>query len=110
MTASADAAGWTPVCPADELPPGSRREAVLPDGRIALVIALDDGYAAVCADCPHQDTPLLDAPVDGHVLTCPVHFWQWDLRTGEPLGIAELTLGRYEVKVEDGVVAVRAAP
>jgi toluene monooxygenase system ferredoxin subunit len=41
------------------------------------------------------------------VLTCPLHFWQWDLVDGAPLGIAELPLPVFEVREEDGEILVR---
>ena len=45
----------------------------------------------------------------GSVLTCSKHLYQWDMRTGEAAGPAEndLTLLRYDVKVEGGDVYAR---
>jgi toluene monooxygenase system ferredoxin subunit len=82
----------------------------LPDGRLVLLVGTDAGVFATCADCPHQDTPLVDGSVEGTILTCPVHFWQWDMRTGEPIGLAELPLPTFQVKVESGYLFVRRTP
>jgi toluene monooxygenase system ferredoxin subunit len=36
-----------------------------------------------------------------------LHFWQWDLLDGSPLGIAELPLPVFEVREENGEILVR---
>lgn len=106
MTASGEHA-WLSACSAGELQPGDRREVTLPDGKLILLVRTSEEIFACCADCPHQDTPLIDAPLDGTLLTCPVHFWQWDLRTGEAHGVAELPLPIFETAIRDGEVFVR---
>ena len=46
-----------------------------------------------------------------HYHTCHRHMWQWDVRTGAPLGLAELPLQRYAVVEEDGALyEVSASP
>ena len=42
--------------------------------------------------------------MDDHVLTCPWHGWQYDLRTGENEFDRAIQLRTYEVRVEDGDV------
>jgi toluene monooxygenase system ferredoxin subunit len=37
---------------------------------------------------------------DGATLTCHMHLWQWDIRSGAPLGIAEAPLQRYPLARE----------
>lgn len=101
MTASTDL-NWHFACARSEMPPGGLREVTLPGGKIVLLIATEDGVFACCADCPHQETPLIEGHVEGTVLTCPVHFWQWDLKTGAPMGVAELPLPLYPVEERDG--------
>lgn len=99
--------GWEQVCQRAELSNGEKREVTLADSTLVLLIATNEGVFACCADCPHQDTPLIDGPVDGTVLTCPEHFWQWDLKNGEPMGIAELPLTLFETAENDGKIFVR---
>lgn len=38
---------------------------------------------AVDANCPHRRGPLDGADINGYVITCPWHGWQFDLRTGK---------------------------
>ncbi|WJR75864.1 Rieske 2Fe-2S domain-containing protein [Bradyrhizobium sp. NP1] len=105
MTVSADI--WQPLGRLDHLEDGEKREVTLPGGKIVLLIKTEGTVHAVCADCPHQDTPLAEGSIDGTVLTCPLHFWQWDIQTGDPVGIAELPLRIFELRQEDGAWFVR---
>ena len=45
---------------------------------------------------------------DGNVLTCHQHLWQWDIKTGAPLGLAEAPLERYDVFIEGEAIYVGA--
>jgi len=105
MTVSADV--WQPLGCLDDFEEGERREVQLPGGKIILLIKVDEKFHAVCADCPHQDTPLAEGTLDGAILTCPLHFWQWDIRTGEKVGLAELPLEVFDLRVENGEWFVR---
>ncbi len=105
MTASAD--GWQRACAAEEVPPGMLREVELADGTRVLLLGAASGIVACAADCPHQDSPLCDGALDGDTLTCPIHFWQWALPTGAPVGLAELPLPVFPVTLRDGQVLVR---
>lgn len=106
MTDSADVQ-WTRVCGSDELAVGDRREVQLDNGQLVLVVRTQEFLRACPADCPHQETPLLDeAIIDGNILTCPTHYWQWDLSNGDPLEGAEVRLPLYRVREEAGEIFV----
>ena len=63
---------------------------------LKLVVANAGGeFVGFQAMCPHQDVPLCEGLFDGQTLTCHMHLWQWDVRTGAPQGIAETPLERY---------------
>jgi toluene monooxygenase system ferredoxin subunit len=80
-------------------------------GERRLVVNAGSEYFAFQAICPHQEVDLEEGILDGSVLTCHRHMWQWDLRTGAPLGLAELPLQRYTVVEEDGALyEVSASP
>ncbi|MGH6884637.1 MAG: cyclic nucleotide-binding domain-containing protein [Geminicoccales bacterium] len=71
------------------------------EGGLKLVVANAGGeFFGFQAVCPHQDVPLCEGLFDGQTLTCHMHLWQWDVRTGAPLGIAEAPLQRYALQVE----------
>lgn len=105
MTVSVDV--WQPVGSLADLDVGDRKEVTLPNGKLILIIHSESGYHACCADCPHQDTPLAEGSLDGDILTCPLHFWQWNIRTGEKVGIAELPLDVFELREDNGEWFVR---
>jgi toluene monooxygenase system ferredoxin subunit len=56
--------------------------------------------------CPHETIPLEQGIHDGAVLTCLEHMWQFDIRTGAPLGEALEGLRSYRLKEESGLLYV----
>jgi toluene monooxygenase system ferredoxin subunit len=83
------------VCKAADVAPNELKECAV-EGGLKLVVANAGGeFFGYQAMCPHQDVPLCEALFDGSTLTCHMHLWQWDIRTGAPLGIAEAPLQRY---------------
>jgi len=94
------------ICRTAEIPANGLKECET-EGGIKLLIANSGGeYFAVQAICPHQDVPLCEGLYDGSVLTCHQHLWQWDIRTGAPMGLAEAPLERYDVTVEGDAIYV----
>ena len=109
MTSSADMPGAkTRVCRAEEIPYNEMRAFTLANGGQVLVLNCGGEFFAYQATCPHQDVALCDGMFDGRVLTCHQHLWQWDARTGKPLGLAEVPLEKYEIRVEEGTVNLSA--
>lgn len=88
------------VCRLADIPENSLKQ-VQADGGESLLLANAGGdifgYQAMC---PHQEVPLCEGLYDGSVLTCHMHLWQWDIRTGEAMGIAEAPLQRYPLSIE----------
>ena len=94
------------VCRVEDVPDRSLREYEV-EGGLTLVVANVDGrFYGFQALCPHQEVPLCDGILDGSTLTCHMHLWQWDVRTGSPLGPAERPLQLYELTQEAGVIYV----
>ena len=83
------------VCKVADVPENTLRECEV-EGGLKLVVANAGGeFIGVQAICPHQEVPLCEGMFDGATLTCHMHLWQWDVRTGAPMGIAEAPLERY---------------
>jgi len=88
------------VCRVADVPENSLKECEM-EGGLKLVVANAGGeFVGFQAMCPHQDVPLCEGLFDGQTLTCHMHLWQWDVRTGAPLGIAEAPLQRYPLARE----------
>ena len=94
------------VCVTTDIPANGMQECAAEGGFNVLIANSGDEYFACQARCPHQDVALCEGMYDGSVLTCHQHLWQWDIRSGAPLGAAEAPLQRYEVSVENGAIYV----
>ncbi len=67
---------------------------------VVTVFSVDGKLCATGARCTHMGGPLQEGTLDGHVLTCPWHGAQFDVRTGEVLrGPATRPLDVYPVLV-----------
>ena len=73
--------------------------------RIAL-FNVEGTFYATQSDCLHMGGPLGHGELEGCVLSCPWHGWQYDVRTGENEFDRALKLETFETVVEDGEVKV----
>lgn len=97
---------WTTVCRVDECPPGKGREVVVGDRLVAL-FNVDGTFYALDGVCPHQGGPLAKGALQGCVVTCPWHGWQFDVRSGEFQLRKSLVQPKFDVRVEHDTVQVR---
>ena len=67
----------------------------------------DGGFYALQGHCLHLKGPLGEGHMEGCVLSCPWHGWQYDVRTGKNEFDLAIQLRTYDVQVEDGEVRVR---
>ena len=91
----------------EELPVGGAKEVEF-EGRVYALFNVDGEISVIDGICPHQGGPLVDGCLEGTMVTCPWHGWQFDVRTGKtPLG-PKIKQAVFEVKVdgEDVLVAV----
>jgi nitrite reductase/ring-hydroxylating ferredoxin subunit len=90
-----------------ELPAGAASEVEF-EGRVYGLFNVEGEILAIDGICPHQGGPLADGTLEGTMVTCPWHGWQFDIRTGStPLG-PKIKQAVFEVKIEgqDILVAV----
>ena len=123
------------ICPANQLGPGERK--IIEIGKRSIgVFNVHGAYYAIKNVCPHQGAELCRGTVggtmlpaehpgeynyamDGQVLRCPWHFWEFDITTGEMIFVPEPyrvktydvaiekpRLEQYQVGVENDVVVV----
>jgi nitrite reductase (NADH) small subunit len=97
-------AAWHRAVPLASL---AERSAVRAEcGGTAVCLALAGGEPAAVADaCAHKGTALSGGLVRDGVLTCPGHFWRYDLRTGRCLHSQD-QVESYPCRVADGWVEV----
>jgi 3-phenylpropionate/trans-cinnamate dioxygenase ferredoxin component len=65
-----------------EVPPGRTKYCVV-EGRPVLLANCEGRIYALGGICPHRSNPLDGAVLWGHLLDCPWHHFQYDVRTGE---------------------------
>jgi nitrite reductase/ring-hydroxylating ferredoxin subunit len=82
------------------------KEVKIGNTRIALFRA-NDRYYAIEALCRHQDGSLAPGKLEGEVVECPLHFWHYNIRTGQLLDYLDgVRLNTYEVRVIDGQIYI----
>jgi nitrite reductase (NADH) small subunit len=96
-------AGWTRLLGSDELLEGQLTEAVAGDQRLALSRVQGQIYA-VDGVCRHAAGPLGEGQLDGFTLTCPIHGWSYDVRTGRTDMDAEAGLRTFKIAEEAGSI------
>jgi toluene monooxygenase system ferredoxin subunit len=77
------------------------------DGHQILVVWPAQGEPrAFQALCLHESIPLVDGDLDGSVLTCAGHMWEFDANTGENLTPGVGCLAAYPLRMEEDDVMV----
>jgi len=80
--------------------------AAVVSGRKVLLVRTDDAVFAYEDRCAHLGVALSLGRLDGRVLTCSAHHWQYDVETGRGINPAAACLTRFAVSVEDGTILV----
>ena len=96
---------FTRVASVDELWSGEMRGCVVGNRRI-LVVRIDDATYAYEDRCAHLGVALSQGNLDGHVLTCEAHHWEYDARSGHGINPASARLTPVAVRVERGEILV----
>jgi nitrite reductase (NADH) small subunit len=76
------------------------------NGKILAVFNVDGAFHAIDNTCIHRGGPLGEGDLEGSVVTCPWHGWQYDVTTGACVANPAAKVERYEVKVEGTDVKV----
>lgn len=99
------------LCHADHLPREGQLKAFAgtgPAGPVSLCVGLLDGRAYAIDDaCPHARASLAGGDLAEGNVACPLHGWQWNLRTGEPVHPGDPCVQIYEVRQYGDEVFVR---
>ena len=77
---------WTDVGAVTDIPLRGARRVPTPEGDIAVFRTGDGQVFALRDQCPHKGGPLSQGIVHGHAVACPLHNWNIDLASGEPMG------------------------
>jgi nitrite reductase/ring-hydroxylating ferredoxin subunit len=90
-----------------EVKPG-QAHVVEVNGKTIAVFNVDGTFHAIDNTCVHRGGPLGEGDVEGSVVTCPWHGWQFNVTTGECLKNPAAKVEVYQVKVEGEDITVLA--
>ncbi len=79
------------------------------DGQDVALFRRGEEIFAIGNECPHQGGSLCDGHVEGDIVTCPLHGWEFDLRSGACMTVPGESVPRYLVTVEDGAIFLEEA-
>lgn len=98
-------APWFFAIAENELDEGEKKPLLIEGDKLLLLRQGGDFYA-ISNKCPHMDCPLSKGTLNGYVIQCPCHDWQFDIRSGEFLNAEEIKVPAYETKAADGKIYV----
>ena len=92
----------------EEIPPGTIRE-IQVDGNKAVALANVEGKLyAINNTCLHRGGPLGQGTMNGEVVTCPWHGWQYNVTTGKVVQNPAVGVDCYRVEVRGEDIFVDA--
>jgi nitrite reductase/ring-hydroxylating ferredoxin subunit len=98
-------AEFVKVASVSEIPEGTGMQ-VNPNGVPVALFNVKGEFHAIDGICPHQGGPLGEGFLKGSVVTCPLHFWQFDVVKGHAPEFPETSIARFAVKVVSGEIFV----
>lgn len=82
----------------DEIPPGTIQEFQL-NGKTVAIANVDGNLFAISNVCLHRGGPLGQGELEGKVVTCPWHGWQYDVTTGKVTMNPAVGVESYPVEI-----------
>ena len=99
--------GFVAVAKICDVPVGGMTVVAIDRERIMLANA-DGQFFAMRDMCGHRNAPLSRGRLEGCIVECPLHFAQFDVRTGKLIdGPISADVPVYEVRVEGDTVFVK---
>lgn len=97
---------WISIAKKQECPPGTSLE-LMADETIVALYNVDGDFFALDGICPHNGGPLGKGTLDGCIVTCPWHGWQFDVKNGQCQLTATIQQPGFEVRIEGDDVMIR---
>ena len=97
--------GFEKAASIEEIPEGSIKEVQVAGQPIALANVAGTLYA-ISNTCLHRGGPLGEGQLEGKVVTCPWHGWQFDVTTGKAVESPSAGVACYTVEVRGKEVFV----
>jgi nitrite reductase/ring-hydroxylating ferredoxin subunit len=78
------------------------------EGERRVLANVGGAFYAISDVCGHRNAPLSRGRLDGYLIECPLHFAQFDVRTGELVsGPVSTPVPIYEVRVAGDTVLIK---
>lgn len=90
----------------EDIPVGRGATVELADGSELALYHTSAGFYAIENFCPHRGAALADGSLEGCTLTCSLHDWRFDVRTGACISHAGNDVEQYEVIIEAGEIKI----
>jgi nitrite reductase (NADH) small subunit len=87
-----------PVCQVDQLPDGGSG-VITVNGKPIAVFRVGNDYFAIDDTCPHMGASLSGGMVEDGIVTCPWHYWRFNLTNGAWADNPKIKIGCYKVHV-----------
>lgn len=98
--------GFEVVLHKDALEPGRIIEIIIA-GKAIAVANVAGKFCAINNACPHAEGPLGEGTMDGTIVTCPYHGWQFDVTDGSCKTNPYSKVQTYAVQVVENAVCVK---
>ncbi len=95
---------WYKITQLENIPLMGSRKVKIGEIEIAIFKTRDGSIFAINNICPHKKGKLSEGLVHETQVTCPLHNWEIDLKTGEALGNDKGCTGVFETKIEDNIL------
>jgi nitrite reductase (NADH) small subunit len=95
---------WLDVGPLEALPERGARCLRVGELTVAVFRTSTGEVFALRDQCPHRGGPLSQGIVHGTRVTCPLHDWVIDLKTGRATGVDEGATATFAARLVDGRV------
>ena len=100
---------FTKVASVDDLWSGEMIGCLV-NGRKVLLVKIEECTYAYEDRCAHLGVALSEGVLDGHVLICGAHHWEYDVRSGRGINPATACLTQFPIAVEAGDILVDVEP
>ena len=97
--------GFVRAAKTSDIAPGTIHEAQVA-GMLVAVARVGDKFHAISNICLHRGGPLGQGVMDGAVVTCPWHGWQFDVTTGKVRQNQTVGVACYPVEIRGDEVFV----
>src|SRR5438552_8205376 len=99
--------GFVAVAAVTDIAEGAMK-CVAVDRERVLLAHVDGRFYAISDICGHRNAPLSRGRLAGHIVECPLHFAQFDVRSGKLVdGPVSADVAVYEVRVDGDTVYLR---